>query len=532
MEKNPNKADADVHINIPLLDAANTANEEERSDSFIRRSTFIPSQENDHSLDEQALIAMGFDSGMVRKVHVFLKPNNINEAIELMTEVNGIYQHDYYESRASSNINHCYICKKERQFHRDYEEEVRRPVEKFNPFLRNRFDNNVRTREFDTTIYDDDDHPYDYGYSWHDDNNNSFLSGSGIGRKSDEECLICLENFNVNEGNRLPCGHFCCENCLFNYLKTEIQSAKVAKLQCFVRDCDYVLTEGFILGKLKGDKSLIEKYKVFKQRANIFLDKDKKFCPEPDCNSYLQKGKDKYVQCENGHKYCYVCLKKWHGKEKCDEELDKDFQIWKKNKIVKQCPRCKIYTEKNEGCNHMTCTECKYQWCWLCEGEYNEGHFSRGTCNGLQFAKINYLSEKNKVQHRRNVEPPERQTGCCLCVSNIQNKFEFWTFAGPFGHYHGNKCLEFFVSLMMMLFFFMPTIVVTAFHEIPDNHERVTQKFYNKFFAILIGIALWIVYQFLLTVLIILYIIITLPFCQINIISLIENENDYVFEDY
>ena len=104
MEKD---SDADVHIDIPLIDAANTANEEERSDSFIRRSTFIPTPENDYSLDEQALIDMGFDSGMVRKVYLFLKPNNINEAIELMTEVNGVYQHDYYESRSSSNINHC-----------------------------------------------------------------------------------------------------------------------------------------------------------------------------------------------------------------------------------------------------------------------------------------------------------------------------------------------------------------------------------------------------------------------------------------
>ena len=503
MEKNPNKADADVHIDVPLIDAANTANEEERSDSFIRRSTFIPTPENDYSLDEQALIDMGFDSGMVRKVYLFLKPNNINEAIELMSEVNGVYQHDYYESRSSSNINHCYICKKERQFHRDYEA----PKEK----KRNLLIYNNRYSEGDAIAFR---------------NNKEKVKEE---RHSKVECLICLEEYNESEGNRLPCGHFCCENCLFNYLKTEIQSAKVAKLKCFVRDCDYVLTEGFILGKLKDDKALIDKYKVFKQRANIFLDKDKKFCPEPDCNSYLQKGKDKYVQCENGHKYCYVCLKKWHGKTNCDEELDKDFQIWKQGKVIKQCPRCKIYTEKNEGCNHMTCTECKYQWCWLCEGKYNEDHFNSGSCNGLQFAKINYLSEKNQYKLNRN---SEGQTGCCLCVSSIESKFDFWTLAGPFGHYHGNECLEFLVSLLIMLFFFIPTIVIAAFVEMPDQHERVTEKIYNRFFAILIGLTLWIVYQYILSAFLILYIIITLPFCKINIISLIKNENDYVFDEY
>ena len=229
-----------------------------------------------------------------------------------MSEADGIYQHDFIESRKTSNLYLCYICKKERKFHRDY--------------INEKIDNSsVRTN----SIIEVKDNR---------ENNNS-----------SELCTICFDTINVSTGNKLPCGHFCCETCLFQYLKTEIESAKVAKLQCFVRDCDYLLTEDFILSKLKDDQKLIDKYKIFKQRANIFLDKDKKFCPEPDCNSYLQKGANKYVQCENRHKYCYVCLKLWHGKTNCDEELDKDFQIWKKDKVVKQCPRCKIYTEKNEG---------------------------------------------------------------------------------------------------------------------------------------------------------------------------------------
>ena len=126
----------------------------------------------------------------------------------------------------------------------------------------------------------------------------------------------------------------------------------------------------------------------------------------------------------------------------------------------------------------------------------------------------------------------EGQTGCCLCVSSIESKFDFWTIAGPFGHYHGNECLEFLVSLLIMLFFFIPTIVIAAFVEMPDQHERVTEKIYNRFFAILIGLTLWIVYQYILSAFLILYIIITLPFCKINIISLIKNENDYVFDEY
>ena len=37
---------------------------------------------------------------------------------------------------------------------------------------------------------------------------------------------------------------------------------------------------------------------------------DKKFCPEQNCNSYLEwrKGQNINVECKNGHKYCFKCL--------------------------------------------------------------------------------------------------------------------------------------------------------------------------------------------------------------------------------
>ena len=36
----------------------------------------------------------------------------------------------------------------------------------------------------------------------------------------------------------------------------------------------------------------------------------------------------------------------------------------------------------------MTCINCKYQWCWLCEGEYKYGHYDSGKCQGQQFTKL------------------------------------------------------------------------------------------------------------------------------------------------
>ena len=438
---------------------------------------------------------MGFDEGMVKKVYLFLKPRNINEAIEMMSEVDGIYQHDFYEGRATSNINLCYICKRERRFHRDYVEED--------------YMNNGR-KLLGSNIVE--------GIN----KMRNSLKNEDISSKSLETCLICLDSFNSEEGNLLECGHFCCDNCMYNYLKTEILSAKVAKLLCFVEDCDYELTEQFITLKIKEDQFLLDKYTIFKQRAEIFLSKDKKFCPEPDCNSYLQEDlTNKYVQCENGHKYCYICLKKWHNDSPCDEELDKDFQNWSKNKVIKKCPRCKIYTEKNEGCNHMTCTECKYQWCWLCEGEYKNGHFSRGQCNGLQFAHINFLSEKDKVPRRvhYHYNREEQERGCCICVTNIDDKFIFIRREGPFGWYHGNKFLEYFLSFFLLLLFFVPCAAISAFFDI--SGARNARAFRNpilRFVVVLISLMLFICYQIYCTLICIIKSVL-LQYCCLSAIN-------------
>ena len=188
---------------------------------------------------------MGFDEGIIRKVQIFLKPTNIYDAIELMTEVNGIYQHDYYDNKT----NLCFIFKKEKKYHRDFikEDTVNIPV---NDEFDQAFENEIKQRR---------------------------IIKAPSNNKTEEECLICLEKINVNKGNRLPCGHFCCESCLFNYLKTEIESAKVVKLKCFVKDCEYEFTEQFIISQLKEDKVLIDKYKLLNNVRISFSIKIKNF---------------------------------------------------------------------------------------------------------------------------------------------------------------------------------------------------------------------------------------------------------------
>jgi len=38
------------------------------------------------------------------------------------------------------------------------------------------------------------------------------------------------------------------------------------------------------------------------------------------------------------------------------------------------CPACQFLLEKISGCDHITCTNCSYEFCWICHASYSPGH--------------------------------------------------------------------------------------------------------------------------------------------------------------
>ena len=144
------------------------------------------------------------------------------------------------------------------------------------------------------------------------------------------------------------------------------------KVKCIDPKCEREIKEEEILEFLV-DEELKQKFRKFKRQKLLMLNENARFCPVADCEGYMigsrLKPKLECPECKT--QICFNCSKPWHGYwTKCSsaqnaENTDKDdqaFYQWELNKDVKKCPKCKYRIEKNEGCNHMTCISCKYEF--------------------------------------------------------------------------------------------------------------------------------------------------------------------------
>ena len=54
-----------------------------------------------------------------------------------------------------------------------------------------------------------------------------------------------------------------------------------------------------------------------------------------------------------------------------EEDMEGEFrsEYWKEC-YTKPCPNCGISIEKSDGCDHMTCAYCYYEFCWICLADY------------------------------------------------------------------------------------------------------------------------------------------------------------------
>jgi len=245
---------------------------------------------------------------------------------------------------------------------------------------------------------------------------------------------------------------------------------------------------------------LSKKYFYFKLRQEILNSSNKKFCPVNNCDSWGTRNRNssgvlpKFITCGNHHHFCFDChvLKSQHKNISCEELVDVNFEIWKMGKDIKQCPNCAYWIEKNEGCNHMTCVACAYQWCWLCNNEYTPNHYDDQSlpCYGLMFS-IYLLNLDDNILR----EP-------------IDN--DYHDYMRYYRRRRFRRCLE--VTGMSILAFFCFLFAGFPFMAVVYQEEKLRHEYFNSYksklyLKILVCMAAFILQPFFILLIILIFVL-------------------------
>jgi hypothetical protein len=189
-------------------------------------------------------------------------------------------------------------------------------------------------------------------------------------------CRVCYISHEAETMLTFPCGHEFCSECVKGYLYHEIKEGRVLNIRCCQAECEGIFEDSVLECIL--DKSLYEKYLKFKRNKVVESDPNSRWCPNPNCAQVIIREDffTDYLKCKIcSTEVCFQCKDRWHPGLLCEEAVDRAYEEYAKGKDIQRCPKCKVRVEKESGCNHMTCSMCDYQWCWLCRRKYKKSHY-------------------------------------------------------------------------------------------------------------------------------------------------------------
>lgn len=190
-------------------------------------------------------------------------------------------------------------------------------------------------------------------------------------------CPVCL--CGSETAFSLNCGHWYCSDCWVSNFNVQITAGRSTGIECMGRGCNILVPEDFVLHLLT-NPILRERYQECTFRDHVKSHPSLRFCGGASCRVVVraESCKAKRVFCKHcGTSFCFRCgldyhaptdcdtIKKWFTK--CADDSETANYI---SAHTKDCPKCNVCIEKNGGCNHMHCSKCKYDFCWICLGDW------------------------------------------------------------------------------------------------------------------------------------------------------------------
>jgi ariadne-1 len=165
-----------------------------------------------------------------------------------------------------------------------------------------------------------------------------------------------------------------------------------------------VVPHSFFLKYLPVENGHRQKYLNWHCKQMTDQNKNIKWCPQKGCDYMAEKtvyALKNVVECKCGNSFCFSCENEDHLPATCamvkiwkeKESSDSENLTWIKAN-TKPCPKCTSLIEKNQGCMHMTCQKCMFNFCWLCLTEWSK----HGSTTGGYYACNIYddLKKSNK----------------------------------------------------------------------------------------------------------------------------------------
>ncbi|KAK2381400.1 RING/U-box superfamily protein [Trifolium repens] len=236
-------------------------------------------------------------------------------------------------------------------------------------------------------------------------------------------CDICFDTFSKDDIKSSWCGHLFCIDCWNQYIDTNIDDRNCFDLRCPQPSCNAVVDEDMIRQLASESRKI--KYDRFLIRSYVETNKNRKlkWCPAPDCGYAIDfdlpdsSSRLNYdVTCLCYHSFCWNCGEEAHAPANCETvakwmgNISSYIVISTNSWIItntKPCPNCKIPIQKNQGCRHMNCKLCKFNFCWSCLCDFRT--CSRERCKTLNVEQVQKLQqevygEEMQINNAKNLE--------------------------------------------------------------------------------------------------------------------------------
>eukprot|EP01113_Clastostelium_recurvatum_P015872 TRINITY_DN1896_c0_g1_i1.p1 TRINITY_DN1896_c0_g1~~TRINITY_DN1896_c0_g1_i1.p1 ORF type:complete len:742 (-),score=149.74 TRINITY_DN1896_c0_g1_i1:26-2251(-) len=251
----------------------------------------------------------------------------------------------------------------------------------------------------------------------------------------DTSCSICGEDdLKEDDCMALDCLHLFCKDCWRSYLFTKINDGQ-AEIKCPGHKCSAHVEDAYIRHVV--DDRLFSKYLAFVTKSFIKDNRETvKWCPTPGCGNAIAMVGDGSssgssgvtAKCGCGFQFCFSCHREAHAPATCDqmrlwEEKNRDDSEnvhWMSGN-TKPCIKCHVSVEKNGGCNHMTCPQCKSEWCWVCMKSWR-GHSDYYSCNRYEKQLKKMEKEKEKEREKASKKESKKEKNKRLKEEAVQQQ--------------------------------------------------------------------------------------------------------------